>query len=495
VTLVETGDGAIIACGTTMLAFYTGLLTDFSGLQQLGFIAGTGLFLSLLANFFVLPAFLVAYSRKRTPRQREMTGLGLEPLAGFVRRHPWGILAVASVVTVVCLIGASQMTIDSDMTRFRPTDSEAFKMQRVLVDRIGSSFTATMILAHAEGESRALDLAERIERDLDRIEERGLIASTISVNSILPAPSRQQANLDWVRRTQEEDPAALDPDRVIRTLRAELDRNGFDLEAFESAFERIRLFLTVPGVLSPAELEKTAIGPYASRFLSREDGEVYVATYVYAPVGPGPTRKELDSVLEQRMRGIEGEIQVISNTILGNEFKRLIRRDALLAASVTFALIVGFLYFQFRSWRLVILTALPLLLGVSWGLGMMTLAGFRFSLISVSILPVILGIGIDDGIYIVNRYRSLGDRDVVHAYHDTGRAVVLTSVTTMVAFGSMALADYPGLVGAGVFAFVGIGACLITAVTILPALMELFGRDIIEAKSLSIEVPESRPKK
>jgi len=171
------------------------------------------------------------------------------------------------------------------------------------------------------------------------------------------------------------------------------------------------------------------------------------------------------------------------------------QRDALLAASVTFALIVGFLYFQFRSWRLVILTALPLLLGVSWGFGMMTLSGFRFSLISVSILPVILGIGIDDGIYIVNRYRSLGDRDVVHAYHDTGRAVVLTSVTTMVAFGSMALADYPGLVGAGIFAFVGIGACLVTAVTILPALMELFGRDIIEAKALSIQVPESPPRK
>jgi len=288
-----------------------------------------------------------------------------------------------------------------------------------------------------------------------------------------------------VRRVR---PSALDPDRIVGTLEAEMDRHGFDLEAFAVAFSGIRDFLGVDSELTPEELGQTAIGPFARRFLSREGGQVYVATYVYAAT---EEKKSIDLILDRRMKQLDGEVQVISSSILSQEFKRLIQKDAVLATSVTMVLILAFLYYQFRSFRLVALVAVPLILGVTWAFGVMTLAGFRFSLISVSILPVLLGIGIDDGIYIVNRYRSLGDRNVVHAYHDTGRAVVVTSLTTMVGFGSMALADYPGLVGAGVFAFVGIGACLVTAVTILPALMELFGRDIIEAKSLEIPKVEA----
>lgn len=488
VTVVETGDGAVLACGTTMLAFYAGLLTDFPGLQQLGFIAGTGLLFALLANFFVLPAFLVVYSRMGRHRSREMTGLGLEPLAGFVGRHPGAILAVAGAVTVFCGAAAFQSSIDNDLARFRPVNSEPFRLQRLLVERIGSTFNATMILSHAPDEEDALDRSERIVEELERFKARGLVASVLSVNDILPAPARQEANLEWLATVREENPSALDPDRVTATLRSEIERQGFDPAAFEEAFEGIRSFLSVNSILTPEELAGTAIGLHADRFLRKADGRVYVATYAYSPHGPGAAQRGVDQILSRRLEELDGNVRVISNSILANEFKELIGKDALIATSVTLVLILAFLYLQFRSFRLMLLTSVPLLLGVTWAFGLMTLAGYRFSLISVSILPVVLGIGIDDGIYIVNRYRFLGDRDVVHAFHDTGRAVVTTSLTTMVGFGSMALADYPGLVGAGLFAFVGIGACLVSAVTVLPALMELFGRSVIESKDLTVSL-------
>ena len=487
VTLVETGDAAVIACGTTMLAFYAGMLTDFKGLQQLGFIAGTGLALALIANFFVLPAFLALYGRATSHRSKELTGFGLEPLASFVGRHPWSILAVSAVVTVLCGLAAAQTRIDADLSRFRPVDSEPFRVQRMLVERIGSTFNATMILAHAPDEASALDRAERIVRELDRFVERGLVASSVSVSSILPAPSRQRSNLEWLQDVRRKDPSALDADRVVRTARAEMERQGFNVAAFETSFDRIRDFLGVSEMLTLKQMEQTAIGPYSRRFLSRaEEGEVYVATYAYSALAAGKKRRGIDAILDARFRGLGEGVQVVSNTILAAEFKKLIGKDALLITVVTLLVILLFLYFQFRSFRLMILTALPLVLGICWALGVMNLAGYSFNLLTVCLLPVIMGIGIDDGIYIVNRYRSLGDRDVVHAFHDTGRAVVTTSLTTMVGFGSMALAGYPGLVGAGVFAFIGIGACLITAITVLPALMELFGRDLIEAKSLRL---------
>ena len=207
---------------------------------------------------------------------------------------------------------------------------------------------------------------------------------------------------------------------------------------------------------------------------------------MYTPHGEGLTKKEQVRILDNRMKRMDGNVRVISHALLGPEVARLIKRDAFVATGAALLMVLVALYLQFRSFRLMLLTALPLLLGVSWALGGMVLAGYRFSLLTITIMPVILGIGIDDGIYVVNRYRSLGDRDVVHAFHDTGRAVVVTSLTTMVGFGSLILADYPGLVGAGLLAFTGIGCCLLTTVTVLPALMELFGRSIIDRKSLTM---------
>lgn len=491
VTLVETGDGALAACATTVLAFYACMLTTFPGLQQLGLIAGTGLLLALVANFLVLPAFLVIYTRITRTRTRKMTGLGLEPLAGMVRRHPMPILVVATAITAVCITACFQMTIDTDLTRFRPEKSEAFGLQRLVMEKIGSNLSSTMILVHAATEAEALDLTTRVVEELKRLEARNLVSSSLSVNMILPSHAMEQANLEWAARIRREDTRALDPERVVAKLRYELNRQGFDPEAFESSYRMVEEFLGIREEISTDELKNTTLGRYAERFISRSEDETYVATYVYTPHGEGLAKKEQVRILDRRMKQLDDRVHVISHALLGPEFARLMKRDAALATSVALLMVMGVLYLQFRSFRLMFLTALPLLLGVTWALGGMVLAGYRFSLLTVTILPVILGIGIDDGIYVVNRYRSLGDRDVAHAFHDTGRAVVVTSLTTMVGFGSLMLADYPGLVGAGLLAFVGIGCCLITTVTVLPALMELFGRSVIDKKSLTMH--ESLP--
>jgi hypothetical protein len=103
----------------------------------------------------------------------------------------------------------------------------------------------------------------------------------------------------------------------------------------------------------------------------------------------------------------------------------------------------------------------------------MTSLGLAFNLVSIGMVPIILGIGIDNGIYLTNRYRDLGPDRVGEVFHDTGRAVVMTSLTTIWGFGSLALARYKGLVAAGALAALGVGFCLLTAIVLLPALVEV----------------------
>ncbi|MBU0769188.1 MAG: MMPL family transporter, partial [Proteobacteria bacterium] len=55
----------------------------------------------------------------------------------------------------------------------------------------------------------------------------------------------------------------------------------------------------------------------------------------------------------------------------------------------------------------------------------------------------------------------------------TGRAVILTSLTTLVGFGSIALSHYPGLRSMGYVAVIGIGACMLASIIVLPAIFSM----------------------
>ena len=66
---------------------------------------------------------------------------------------------------------------------------------------------------------------------------------------------------------------------------------------------------------------------------------------------------------------------------------------------------------------------------------------------------------------------------MVRIFHKTGRAVLITTLTTIVGFGTLIFADYPGLVSAGLVAIIGMVSCFVSSVTLLPALLWKMGKD------------------
>jgi len=81
---------------------------------------------------------------------------------------------------------------------------------------------------------------------------------------------------------------------------------------------------------------------------------------------------------------------------------------------------------------------------------------------------MVVGIGIDDGVHLTNSFRQRDQTHMLERMCQTGRAVVLTSLTTMVGFGSIALSHYPGLRSMGYVAIIGISACLFASIIVLP---------------------------
>jgi predicted RND superfamily exporter protein len=103
----------------------------------------------------------------------------------------------------------------------------------------------------------------------------------------------------------------------------------------------------------------------------------------------------------------------------------------------------------------------------------MKLAGLTFNFINVVAVPSILGIGIDDGVHVLHRYLREGRGRLPEVMASTGKAILLTSLTTMLAFGSLVGSSYMGYVYFGAVMFIGVGLCFVTSAFVLPAILAL----------------------
>jgi len=127
--------------------------------------------------------------------------------------------------------------------------------------------------------------------------------------------------------------------------------------------------------------------------------------------------------------------------------------------------------FDFRNLRDAVLAMLPAIAGGLMLFGALGILGMNLNPANLIALPLVLGIGVDDGVHIVHDFRSQ-----THRYRtspSTMNAIVLTSLTSMIGFGSMMVAAHRGLYSVGLVLVIGVGGCLFVSVVTLPAILTL----------------------
>lgn len=159
----------------------------------------------------------------------------------------------------------------------------------------------------------------------------------------------------------------------------------------------------------------------------------------------------------------------IAQRQLHGELEWSILVGAYLSLVVSLALAV-----DWRSVLLCLVTLCPPLVGGVLLFGAMAVIGVDFNPANLIVLPLILGIGVDDGVHVVHDFRS--QRGPYHMSPSTMNAIVLTSLTSMIGFGSMMLAAHRGLYSLGLVLVIGIGNCLFVSLVLLPAMLVLARR-------------------
>jgi predicted RND superfamily exporter protein len=175
----------------------------------------------------------------------------------------------------------------------------------------------------------------------------------------------------------------------------------------------------------------------------------------------------------KRLKELSPDITVASISMVLMEMKRIIERDFINAIMIALAGVFLALLVQFKELRGVIYSLISLGMGVVWMLGFMGIFGISLNFANVVVAPMVIGIGIDDNIHIYHRYREGGKGKILNAVRFSGRAVIMTTVTTILGFGSLTFARYGGLSSIGFVAVVGVFFCLVSALFVLPALVAL----------------------
>jgi predicted exporter len=230
-----------------------------------------------------------------------------------------------------------------------------------------------------------------------------------------------------------------------------------------------------------AGLRETGLASLVERHLGRDSLGVFAIAQVYPtaiPWRPG--------VVERFQRGLAvapaGAMQGV--TWLGDALgaatrPSAVRGDVLRACALAMALTVLVLGIRFRRAAPVLLALVPAACGLAVMLGVMALLGLPLNLITLAAVPVVVGIGSDDGIHIVDRLER--GEDVMTVVRETGIPMGITTVTTIGGFLALLLARFPDVAAAGGMAALGLVVALAASLHLLPLLVREYpswgGRD------------------
>ena len=472
--LCETGRGVLVCALTAAVGFYGMYFTRFEGLQELAIIGGAGILSCLLAMLFVLPPLVVLSERARARLglQRSPSSLGLGRLAATVQTYPRLTLTVGLIVTACLGYSAESIKFDDDVRHLREQSAEYEDLIRRTANRFALPATQAIAIVSAPTFEEALDLNDRLYRHLEEAGQYYPILGYDSLRTVLPST-----------RTQLESQAKL---------RAFLNRNGIDerlrvitkredlattvVSGLHDQMKRWKATATEENLIRFAGGSSPAFAQLVGRYVYRHKERCRIVTHIYPRQGEWEDRVPDDFVayLNEDIASLE----ITGLTFVSSAIKRLLISGMAWAVILVALTVFLLLIVHFWSVRKAAVAVIPVLCSIVWTLGTMQLLGINLTFLNIIVIPLLLGLGIDDGVHILERYYEGGRHDLESAVEQSGRAIVVTSLTTMLAFGTMSLASFPGVREIGIVAVFGVGFALIASILFVPALLQLAGEHL-----------------
>ncbi len=470
--LSESGPGVFTGALTTAAVFGVISLSRFHGLAQMGISVSVGLVLTLLSLFTFMPALLYLTDKRAKTKITHVSPV----IAGCVRKYAAFFLKNPVITSVTGIIAAVAGAIflfpfndepilhfETNLAELRSQKDDIEQIQKLIEKHFGGSESTVIAIHEADTAEKAFSqagkTAEIIEKKWD--------AALTDYDSITTFIPKRQAQ----RKRQQLITERIEPQSAVLNIRNALSAEGFRLDKFEPYLEAVQEFLAPEKLIDIHDFLGSELSDLLKIYYMKKEGSHRFFTYIRIP----HEKWESDSIREAlKLLERESEAVLTGMDLLISKFKNIILEDLnrLVVLAVLLTLLI--LRIHFGNVKTALLCLTPLIYSLIWSLALMKYADWKLNFMNIIVVPVIIGIGVDDGVHILHRYRSGKKESPETVVEKTGVAVLLTSLTTMIGFGSLILAQFKGLATIGRLALLGIGFCLISALTFLPPLMKIF---------------------
>jgi predicted exporter len=325
------------------------------------------------------------------------------------------------------------------------------------------------VLLIAGDQQEILRRAEKLTAGLEAYRQRGVLKSIFSPTTLLPSA-----------QTQGERAASLTGVNLAASARAledALRENGFRTEPLQAFIDRLRKLGQGNDRVNndPVTLEKAAelLPPGLLDNGIRKTGNgTYVAAIAFYAADPDAIDVVPDRVIES-WKNQFGPFVEFSFDKMNRDMQSQVLHDSRRALVWTGAAILLIVYLCFRSVRVSLIVLIPIVFGIVVTFGLLLVARHRFSFMSITAIPLIIGIGIDNGIHLIRRYLENERNGILAIAKASGAALIQSNLTTIVGFGALMASSFEPLAEMGLVTSLGVALALVGGLGLVPAVILL----------------------
>jgi len=506
--MTYTGLGIFTGCFTTAGAFLAMGVTNFKGIQEMGIISGGGLLVCLVPMMTLLPILLRRGKQNVIDHEHPPVDYRARIEQLWLKRPAW-VIAITLGLCALSIPKMFQVYFDYNLLNMQSAGLPAVMTEKKLINSASNSVLFAAVVADSLAQATALEA---------KLTNLSTVASVKSMGSYLGGdPSRQLVKIGEIKQDLK-NLAFAEADRAPVVL-PQLGQTLWSLQGY--------LGLAIEEVKKSGETEleqqlrslRQSIGTLRQHLLADNPSAVAAKLAAFQQAlfkdvrdtfdalrnqdNSGPLRAaDLPPALRNRFIGQTGkfllqvypkddvwqrdkqeafvrEVRSIDPNVTGTpvqllEYTTLLKNSYEEAALYSLGAIIILVFLHFRSLTCVALSLLPVAIGTIWMVGLMGWCHMPFNPANIMTLPLVIGVGVTSGIHILNRFAEEQNPSILAK--STGKAVLVSALTTVAGFGSLILAKHQGIQSLGFIMAVGTATCMIAALTFLPALLTVLVR-------------------
>ncbi len=441
---------------TTMVAFGSLLVSGIRPVIDFGWMMVIGISLSFVLAFTLFPAALMLLPRLNTRSKKDMTGAVTAGIAHFIQHRTRATLLLFVGLIIVALTGIPRLSVENRFIDYYKDSTEIYQGMTLIDTKLGGTTPMDVIIDAPADEV----LTEDEIYDVADITSNSYWFNRDGLREV----ARFHQYLDELPETGK----VLSVHTAMQMLESLNDGKPYNDFKLAVVYKRL-----------PEDVKQALITPY----LSADGNQLRFSIRLYES-DKSLRRQELIEKIYFDLTNEYGlapeQVTISGMAVLYNNLLQSLFRSQILTLGAVFGAILLMFIALFRAVRLSLAAIVPNIIAAGLILGLMGWIGIPLDIMTITIAAINIGIGVDDSIHYIHRFRGefLQDRNfweaIKRCHNSIARAMYYTSVTVVLGFSILALSNFIPTIYFGILSGLAMVTALIANLMLLPILIARF---------------------